>query len=290
MLFMVGIEGAGHHATNPMLNSIVEHCGYEVDHSNLQFRELVEAKDELALRKFFRMRRRNQTRVVRPAFSFPNKERCRNVHQPLDVKRCGLYDIEFVYRALKKEEMEGRFVYVHRNLISAISSHTGWDNNYRNHTAIMMHYLNHIYSEYLVIQAETPGWWTRIEYDDLQEARKLTEVIYHLADFFGWKNCNMEAIVAQAKGHLHAPRNRTHIFQNGIKRHVERTIPIDPNLAIPPLDLTVLKVPESVYNIAPTAEDEITPDSQSRVLQRSPSNIAEGGQRSSSAKLNTERG
>jgi hypothetical protein len=246
---IVGIEGVGHHAVDPMVVQIIGACNgiYHPAGMYSAIQSSFEHNSPEQTKAFFTKTKPND--VFYAQFSYPAGKTGRAVEIPNDVKKNHkLYDLELKYIRLAAAGVTPKHLFLNRDLFETVASHPLFDNNFKNHTRIMGIYLTHILREFHLIDALHQGLWRRLDYADIQRVENVGPMLNAMVQFFGWrpKDCDMAGLIKNITSSIHAPRNKTIADEQMKRKYVADQIKVNVNVipplftpAAPPKDTTV---------------------------------------------------
>jgi hypothetical protein len=195
-LYVVGVEGVGHHGVTPAVASIAKTCNYHVVYENSILRRY-QAK---LLSKTYASTIMSHRHALNPGTnkvlivedsSFPAGMDARN-STPQQKKSLGKYNLEWIYDQAVVAKASPRFLYLTRDFYRAVASHPEFDHGFEAHAQVLYDYAQYIHSEYEAISAKQPGLWAQVHYEWFTELRNCTALVSAIIDFAGWDGCDVE--------------------------------------------------------------------------------------------------
>jgi hypothetical protein len=209
-VFIVGIEGVGHHWLHPLLTEVAWACGrhFVPEKSGKMFSSLETLfwqHDDTTFRymmnqTFFHTK--NSTVIFSASFPYDWVARGFSVK---DIKKKPHYDIEWIVRNIRKVNMRNqininmKFLYLTRDTYDTVLSHCDFEIHragYTNETKCIMHtdvlerYTQHIANEYAIIESLQPDMWKQIKYEWFLRGEQCEVLVSSLVGFLGWGNTN----------------------------------------------------------------------------------------------------
>eukprot|EP01032_Pedospumella_encystans_P013765 gene13765-15834_t len=210
-LFIVGVEGVGHHGVSPAIASIAQSCQQHVIYEHQILRTMLThmnaVKFSNALGMLARFMSPKKVLFVEGS-SFPTDQ----VHRyaPDDTKReFGLYNINWLYDQAKIVNMDIKFLHLTRDFYRTVASHPEFDGTFEKHAEVLHDYLWYIDTEYRSIKAKESGLWRQIKYEWFTEMDNCTALAAAIVDFMGWSECNLSQACAILREDLRPPTPRT---------------------------------------------------------------------------------
>lgn len=189
-IWVVGVEGAGHHALKPLVEMLAQITRRKVMfrgggdrnfRNQFWYNHYSNRPDNLQsywrkdINKREGVKKSTHTCIVE-FVSFPFEHECRHCNIGT-IKMDEHYDLEWVYKALyplrEEEEVTMKILYLERDWWSTVAAHevdlgaADFDQNFRGHAAVMERYLHHIYNEYERIAKFAPDErsWAGVKYE-----------------------------------------------------------------------------------------------------------------------------
>lgn len=213
-IWVVGVEGAGHHALKPLVEMLAQITRHQVMYrgggdknfrNQIWFNHYLNRKDNLQNYWINEINRRqgvkNTTHTCIVEFvSFPFEHECRQCNEAA-IKQDEHYDLEWVYKALfpliEMGEVRMKILYLERDWWSTIAAHeqdlgtNEFDKSFRGHAAVLERYLHHIYREYELISNFAPNEksWAGVRYEWFNHNAsgvKCEALVKALYEFFEW--------------------------------------------------------------------------------------------------------
>jgi hypothetical protein len=204
-IYVVGVEGVGHHGVTPALSVIAKSCGQLVAYEP---RPLRMARRDAAARAYSSILYRWGTGLHEglPSFgtlkelrgvtviedqSFPTDGLHRN-GSATEMKATLDYNIEWVYSRARLASANIRFFHLTRDFYRTASSHVEFDSGFQKHALVLKDFQEHIRTEYEAIEASQPGLWRQLHYEWFTEMRNCTALASAIIDFAGWDYCDVD--------------------------------------------------------------------------------------------------
>lgn len=195
-IYVVGVEGVGHHGITPAIATIGKTCNQHVVYkSNGLWDSQIHSEAEVYKNILHIMKRTkfNSSNVlVVEDGSFPNDKTMR-VSTPDEKKSQGKYDLEWVFDQV--EEVGGidlRFILLNRNFYRAISSHVKFDKTFQKHAQVLVDYSWYIHQEYTRIDIKKENIWRQVSYEWFTNMTNCTALVSAVIHFAQWDNCDVE--------------------------------------------------------------------------------------------------
>lgn len=140
-LYVVGVEGVGHHGVSPAISEIAKACNRTVmyEYSPLRRSHNSQNKKTLAyyLRKLRNLRSNTHRMQVIEDGSFPAGQHWRN-STPAQKKSYNPYNLEWMHDQLKRSKsVDMKFLYVSRDFYRTVASHPEFDGSFAEHASIL---------------------------------------------------------------------------------------------------------------------------------------------------------
>lgn len=214
LVFLVGIEGVGHHWLHPLLTEIALACGRnfvpEKDGGKMfsSLETLFWKHDDNSFRYIMNhtfFHKKNSTVIFSASFPYNWFARGFSVK---DIKKKSYYDIEWIVRNIKRVNTRNhininmKFLYLTRDTYDTVLSHCDFEVHragYNNDTKCIMHtdvldrYTEHISNEYTAIESLQPHMWKQIKYEWFLWEDQCEILVTSLVEFLGWGNINCDA-------------------------------------------------------------------------------------------------
>jgi hypothetical protein len=195
-VYVVGVEGVGHHGVVPAIAAIGEACehyivyehkllrSYQYKHQSQDFRSILEVSKHVRAPA-------PQVLVVEDA-SFPSGKDLR-VGSYAQKKAHGKYDLEWIYDEIHAVgEIGVKFLFVSRDFYRTVASHPEFDNGFEAHAQVLHDYAWYIHQEYQRIESKEPGLWRQIAYEWFTEMKNCPALVKEVAQFLDLGTCNIE--------------------------------------------------------------------------------------------------
>jgi hypothetical protein len=198
-IYVVGIEGVGHHGVTPALAVIAKSCGHHVEYQPRFLRHM----QSRGLPGFYstflshittlgkdRTLGADKVSVIEDQ-SFPMDYLKRN--STMEEKKSALkYNVEWLYNEIALTGTSIRFLHLTRDFYRTVASHADFDGGFVNHALILKSFQEYIRSEFERIEVREPGLWRQIHYEWFAELRNCTALASAVIDFAGWDNCDVD--------------------------------------------------------------------------------------------------
>jgi hypothetical protein len=204
-VYVVGVEGVGHHGVTPALSVIAKSCGQLVAYEP---RPLRMARRDAAARAYSTILFRWGTGLHEGLPSFGTSKELRGVtviedqsfptdglHRngsATEMKATLDYNIEWVYARASLASANIRFFHLTRDFYRTASSHVEFDKGFRKHALVLKDFQEHIRTEYEAIEASQSGLWRQLHYEWFTEMRNCTALASAIIDFAGWDYCDVD--------------------------------------------------------------------------------------------------
>jgi hypothetical protein len=196
LMYIVGVEGTGHHGVTPAVASIAKTCNYHIIYENAILRryqaKLLPKSFASTIVSYRHAHYADTSKVlVVEDGSFPTGMDGRR-STPEQKKSIGKYNLEWVYEQALAAEAVPRFLHLTRDFYRAVASHPEFDNGFEPHAQVLHDFTQHIHSEYETINRRQPGLWRQVRYEWFMELRNCTALVSAIIDFAGWDGCDVE--------------------------------------------------------------------------------------------------
>jgi hypothetical protein len=195
-LYIVGVEGVGHHGVTPAVASIAKTCNYHIIFGStvlrrFQYKLLPKSyASTIASHRHAFYPGTTKVLVVEDS-SFPADKDARN-STAQKKKSLGKYNLEWVYDRAVEAKASPRFLYLTRDFYRAVASHPEFDDGFEPHAQVLHDFTTYIHSEYEAISRKQPGIWGQVHYEWFAELRNCTALVSAIIDFAGWDHCDVE--------------------------------------------------------------------------------------------------
>lgn len=243
-VYLVGIEGVGHHGVAPAIARIGEACNhnvvfehpllrkYQYEHSIEEFQSLLEVSKHVKAPL-------PNVLVVEDA-SFPLGKHHRMAPTDAAKKLDGRYDLEWIYDQINAvEDIKVKFLFLSRDFYRSVASHPEFDDSFQQHAEVLHDFLWYIHSEYVRIDSKQPGLWRQIEYEWFTEQRDCQALVTELVAFLELTQCDVDRACASLASAVHKQRA---IAVNETERAIAAAYNVDvgiPSLPYDPVDLFI---------------------------------------------------
>lgn len=196
-VYIVGIEGVGHHGVSPAIATIAKSCNKHVIYEPQQLRVFQRKK----LSKVFKSHiekigttsyQSNDVVIIEDA-SFPSGRNFREAEE----SGSGQYDLEWTQRELHTHVPGIRVRYLHltRDFYRTVASHPEFDGGFQKHARVLHSFVLRINSEYNKITHKYPDIWRQISYEWFTnlDVYNCTTIVSAVIDFMQWDHCDVGA-------------------------------------------------------------------------------------------------
>jgi len=241
-LYVVGVEGTGHHGVTPAIAAIAKMCNYKVLYEDTKLRSAWSRSLPQAYRNALQFYQQYEGKmIIIEDQSFPVGHVAR-VSTPEKKKGAVLYNLEWIYNQNKAVGVETKFLHLTRDFYRAVASHPEFDDGFEPHAWVLYDFLQHIRNEYQLIDERAPGLWREMQYEAFTQMRNCTALVSAVVEFMQWGDCDIaracETIAATVR-----VSNNTRTY-NATDIAIARSF--DTTLPIPLLDIA----PRDVYNFS----------------------------------------
>lgn len=249
-VFVVGVEGVGHHGVTPVIASIAQTCNYHVVYENSVLRTACRHNTpnryQSMLNAFMRLKIPHTNKLlVIEGQSFPTDVTGRH-STPAQKKNTTVYNLEWVYKHTKAVGANPKFIHLTRDFYRTVASHPEFDNGFEPHADVLHAFLMHINAEYQAINQQAPNLWTEVNYESFTHMQNCTALVSAIVNFMQWDECDVEFACEIIKSTVKMGRNRTVNAEDyAYAQRFNTTLPI------PKLDIT----PTNVYNFRTVVSD-----------------------------------
>ena len=236
-LYIVGVEGTGHHGVTPAIASIAKTCNYHVIYESTVLRnagaKLLPRTYQAGLNTHKKLEYSGTKKVlIIEDQSFPTDTH-RRVSSMESKKASGKYNLEWMYDRSVEAGIDMRFLYLTRDFYKAVASHPEFDVTFHRHADVLRDFIWYINSEYELISKKKEGLWKQVSYEWFKEMRNCTALVSAVIDFAGWNHCDVD-FACQILGQT--LRNSTKRTVNATELAYARSMNV--TLPIPVLDIT----------------------------------------------------
>jgi len=252
-LYIVGVEGVGHHGVTPVLASIAKTCNYHVLYENGALRTAWQQNTPNRYKSLLnaimrqKLPRTNKTIVIEDQ-SFPTDNLGRNT-TAAHKKNITSYNLEWIYQQTKEVDVDAKFIHLTRDFYRTVASHPEFDFGFQRHADVLYAFLMHINAEYLAISQHAPNRWTEVDYESFTHMHNCTALVSAIVHFMQWDECDVDFACEIIKSTVKMGRNRTVNAE-----HFAYAQSFNTTLSIPKLDLR----PSNVYNFTTVVSERKT--------------------------------
>ena len=195
-LYIVGVEGTGHHGVTPAIASIAKTCNYHVIYENEILRKtsarLLSLSYISALNKYKYSNYPNTNNIlIIEDQSFPTDKE-RRVSTMENKKASGKYNLEWMYDRTVEVGVNMKFLHLTRDFYKSVASHPEFDVTFHRHAKVLYDFIWYIHSEYQLINQKKEGLWKQVSYEWFKEMKNCTAIVSAVIDFAGWNNCDVD--------------------------------------------------------------------------------------------------
>lgn len=200
LLYIVGVEGVGHHGVTPAIAAIAKTCNYHVLYENSALRK-AQAKSlakgymsTLNAYKHFDLsastNNSNSKVLIIEDQSFPTDGEKRNSTNAFK-KTSGKYNLEWVYDQARATNVGTKFLYLNRDFYRAVASHPEFDGGFERHAQVLHDFVWYIHSEYVLIEHKEKGLWGQVNYEWFTERENCTALVSAVIEFMNFDHCDV---------------------------------------------------------------------------------------------------
>lgn len=207
-LYIVGVEGVGHHGVGPAMANIAKACKRTVMYEYDPLRRCQKTKKPVVyymkkLRRLYSTTR--QVQVIEDS-SFPAGPNCRN-SSAKQKKNYNPYNLEWIYDQLHQDGgVSIKFLYLTRDFYRTVASHPEYDGDFATHAKVLNDFVWYIHSEYKIINKKERYLWRQVSYEWFTELRDCDKLVTSLAQFLGWQNCDIARACNSLNETIRQPR------------------------------------------------------------------------------------
>lgn len=219
-VYIVGVEGVGHHGVTPAIVEIAKSCSMHVISQNPILRKtMVQNTAKQGLTYLERIRDRpyhntwNSNILVIEDSSFPTGNNSR-VSSPVAKKEQRVYDLVRLHHRIRSTfNINLKYLYLNRGFYRTVASHVEFDGTFERHAQVLSDFVAHLGTEYASINALEPGLWRQMSYEWFTEMKNCTLLVSSVAGFLGWGGCDFEKACVKLQ----------HVIRQPAVRHVKET-------------------------------------------------------------------
>lgn len=195
-VYVVGVEGVGHHGIVPAIAQIGRACNYHVVYEHKLLRQYQFEQQVEDFRSILEVSKHakaplSDVLVVEDA-SFPSGRHLR-YGSDATKKANGRYDLEWIYDQITTVgDISIRFLFLNRNFYRAVASHVDFDGSFHRHAEVLHNYTWYIHSEYERIQRKRPDLWRQIKYEWFTEMSDCPSLAGNITAFLGLQHCDID--------------------------------------------------------------------------------------------------
>jgi hypothetical protein len=234
-VYVVGVEGVGHHGVVPAIAEIGKACDYHVVYEHKLLRQFQNEHKVENFRSILEVSKHVKAPlpdvlVVEDA-SFPSGGHSRNVSY-VSKKASGRYDLEWIYDQISAVGgINVRFLYLSRDFYRAVASHPEFDGGFTSHAEVMHDYMQFIESEYKLIERKRQGLWRQIRYEWFTELSDCPSLVGNIAAFLDLEHCDVEQACRRIASTV---RKERAIVVNETEKAIARSYQLDVSIPVLP--------------------------------------------------------
>lgn len=186
-VYIVGVEGSGHHGAFQVIEQLAAQSGFIVHPRDRSMRSALKSHLRINIVKAFTEKENvvKGKHVFLEDSSFPTLSACREATSERIKQECPRYDFQWAIKTIQDEHRDTKIILLTRNFVNQLWSHKGWDGGIRNHTHVLAEYMHFISDELSGHFLEKEGMWARVDYKEFS-TENCPKTIPHLAKFLGW--------------------------------------------------------------------------------------------------------
>lgn len=206
VIFVMGVEGTGHHGLKPLLHEMASKSGtqmYEANNPNVPFgratRNCINARDAKCLQRVVgeaveeQLKKQRGTVIVFKG-SLPGRkgnrrgeclfwENASRVDCMEEIAKEPVYDLAWVWHTIEPVVPNLKAVLLNRNFPNLVASHQQWDGGLDQHSQTMAVFLQYICHILRTVVPTTD--WVRLDYDSFADVGT-AKLVMSLGLFLGW--------------------------------------------------------------------------------------------------------
>ena len=215
-LYIVGVEGVGHHGVSPAIAQIARACKrtvvYEYKPLRRSHKFQNKRKFSLNMKKLHRMYSSTRQIQVIEDGSFP-AERNRRNGTAEQKKKYHPYNLEWLYDQLKRDKerdkgVDMKFLYLTRDFYQTVASNPEFDGSFEQHANVLHDFIWYLHGEYQLIKAKEPNIWRQMSYEWFTDMKNCTALVSSIVHFAGWSNCDLSLACARLNETIIQPRRK----------------------------------------------------------------------------------
>ena len=201
LIWLIGLEGSGHHAVEPVLLKLAEACGKSIRKRK---------ESEMLVQNKLHRNLANEGPNILLASSFP----CNGLRTAGNHWR---FDIQSLTQRMNYSHIRLKYLYLDRDPVRMVTSHCDFATRNglhvpRNstscieHAKTLLYFKNHIEKEYNVTMHAPRVEWRQIAYEKYLNHSECAELMLRLSNFFEWNTCDFERVCKYVQSNV----SRTH--------------------------------------------------------------------------------
>lgn len=221
-VYIVGIEGAGHHALLPFVTAIADATNHHIESPTTAFRRELwyshyNKNTEHVQHHFLnygkRIPHKNTAVLEYASFPFENNNRLSGLGS---IKQDEHYDLEWLYTTLRpvSDKVKMKYLYLSRDFYHAVTSHPELDGNFKQHAKGLETFLNHIYLEYQRISRYDNSTWGGVRMEWFAHLEHCPKIVAAIVKFLDWRTGHEEEACIKIAKSYRPSRDRPFIQEN----------------------------------------------------------------------------
>lgn len=188
LVYLVGVEGAGHHGVFQVLQRLAAQSGLVVLPRDKGMRAALMAHSRQDIAGEF-SKSENRSPEGKHVFledsSFPGGDYCRRTTSASIKLDCPRYDLRWMINTVREERREARAILLSRPFVNQVWSHNKWDGGLRKHATVLAEYMHFISDELDNEALMDDNLWARIDYTQFDD-EQCPGTVTRLAAFLDW--------------------------------------------------------------------------------------------------------
>lgn len=192
-LYLVGLEGCGHHGVTEFIKVIGKACGESLyldvtyEHPYTLRKATLHRREKQFVTFVNGVREKQNTSMSLIDWrSFPFEGY--RPDTPVAIKSVGLYDLDWIGRTAKKSGLKAKFLYLNRNTVDMVDSHQ-FDKTFEQKIRLLHAMLEHIQNEAKIFTVSYPNscHWAQTSFERfLGDPADVAKVVTSIINFFEW--------------------------------------------------------------------------------------------------------
>lgn len=207
-LYVVGVEGVGHHGIGPAMVNIAKSCKRTVIYQYEPLRKVQNKRKPVVfyMKKFRRMHSSTRQIQLIEDSSFPAELNQRN-SSAAQKKKYNPYNLEWLYDQLHRDGgVDIKFLYLTRDFYRTVASHPEYDGDFASHAKVLHDFVWYIHSEYKTINKKERNLWRQVSYEWFTELKDCDKLVTSLVQFLGWQDCDIARSCSSLNETIRQPR------------------------------------------------------------------------------------